>query len=114
MDFSLLTLAAQEIKSAISAIQAGKKFTALKHGGQAAVHVGDFGAAWQGEDQSSITMSFAALEMQYETASAGDVLERLESELSAPRATDADAKLGPIALFLIQLALRKLLERILK
>lgn len=114
MDFALLTLAAQEIKSAVSAIQAGKKFTALKHGGQAAVHVGDFGAAWQGEDQASTTMSFAAMETQYENASVEDVLERLDAELSAPRAADADAKLGPIALFLIQLALRKLLERILK
>lgn len=106
MNFALLTQAAQEVKAAVAAAQAGKKFTALKHGGQATVYVGEFGAGWQGEDLSSIAMS--------EDETLESVIDRLDAEISAPRASEADAKLSPIALFLLQLALRKLFERILK
>lgn len=119
MDFSLITAAITEVKTAVTAVQAGKKFTAIKHGGQAAVYAGTFGVQWSGEDTGITTMtaqSFGVLEASLESASADQVAAHLESELSAPRAaSDPSGKaLGPIALFLIQLALRKLFERILK
>lgn len=118
MDFSLISQAAAEIRNAISALQAGKKFTAVKHGGKATVCIGDFGIGWSGEDTAVVTMneqSFAALGSQMETATVEEVLDRLELELTATVAADAGGKaLGPIAMFLIQLALRKLMDRLLK
>lgn len=130
IEFGLLTQAAQEVKSAAAAFTAGKKFTGLSHGGKAIDLTGQFGAAWAGEGDGAEAVrvnmtteeaqAMADAEVLAAAAKDGDTNDALAlvgraeavlAQATAARGPDSEplTGLGPVALFLLQVAIKKLL-----